>query len=97
MILYYRNLLIQFTSGLEKNVWVDFVKIALEYQPLNLGQGLPDDLVPEYVVQSLGDVVKDVSLPSEKYFRLLQIPYFYIFSPIMHYNNTQEDLDIQDL
>ena len=53
-----------FTSGLEKNVWVDFVKIALEYQPLNLGQGLPDDLVPEYVVQSLGDVVKDVSLYS---------------------------------
>ena len=39
--------------GLEKNVWVEFVKLALEYKPLNLGQGLPDDLVPEYVLQSL--------------------------------------------
>ena len=38
---------------------VDFVKIALEYQPLNLGQGLPDDLVPNYVVESLADVMKD--------------------------------------
>ena len=40
-------------QGLEKNVWVEFVKLALEYQPLNLGQGLPDDLVPHYVLQSL--------------------------------------------
>ena len=39
--------------GLEKNVWVEFVKLALEYKPLNLGQGLPDDLVPHYVLQSL--------------------------------------------
>ena len=39
--------------GLEKNVWVEFVKLALEYKPLNLGQGLPDDLVPAYVLQSL--------------------------------------------
>ena len=35
------------------------MKIALEYQPLNLGQGLPDDLVPNYVVDSLADVMKD--------------------------------------
>ena len=35
------------------------MKIALEYQPLNLGQGLPDDLVPNYVVESLADVMKD--------------------------------------
>ena len=39
--------------GLEKNVWVEFFKLALEYKPLNLGQGLPDDLVPNYVLQSL--------------------------------------------
>ena len=51
------------------------MKIALEYQPLNLGQGLPDDLVPNYVVESLADVMKDpnatlqqVLMPFEKNF-----------------------------
>jgi len=56
-------------KGLEKNVWVDFVKIALEYQPLNLGQGLPDDLVPNYVVESLGEVVKDPNYVLQQYTR----------------------------
>jgi len=37
-------------QGLEKNVWVEFIQLALDYKPLNLGQGLPDDLVPEYVI-----------------------------------------------
>ena len=48
---------------------VDFVKIALEYQPLNLGQGLPDDLVPNYVVESLGEVVKDPNYALQQYTR----------------------------
>ena len=53
--------------GLEKNVWVEFVKLALEYQPLNLGQGLPDDLVPHYVLQSLsGEYLFYVSLKEVK-------------------------------
>lgn len=56
-------------KGLEKNVWVDFVKIALEYQPLNLGQGLPDDLVPNYVVESLGEVMKDPNYALQQYTR----------------------------
>ena len=48
---------------------MDFVKIALEYQPLNLGQGLPDDLVPNYVVESLGEVVKDPNYALQQYTR----------------------------
>jgi len=48
-------------KGLEKNVWVEFIQLALEHKPLNLGQGLPDDLVPHYVLQSLGEVVADTS------------------------------------
>jgi kynurenine--oxoglutarate transaminase/cysteine-S-conjugate beta-lyase/glutamine--phenylpyruvate transaminase len=53
--------------GLEKNVWVEFVKLALEYKPLNLGQGLPDDLVPEYVLQSLaGKYTDDFVFPGLK-------------------------------
>jgi len=48
-------------NGLEKNVWVEFIQLALEHKPLNLGQGLPDDLVPDYVMDSLRDVVNDRS------------------------------------
>ena len=46
-------------KGLEKNVWVEFIQLALEYKPLNLGQGFPDDLVPNYVLDSLSDVSKE--------------------------------------
>ena len=55
--------------GLEKNVWVEFIQLALEHQPLNLGQGLPDDLVPTYVVDSLRDVVNDPSVFMHQYTR----------------------------
>eukprot|EP00092_Neocalanus_flemingeri_P093806 GFUD01119246.1.p1 GENE.GFUD01119246.1~~GFUD01119246.1.p1 ORF type:complete len:103 (+),score=30.96 GFUD01119246.1:44-352(+) len=56
-------------KGLEKNVWVEFIQLALEHQPLNLGQGLPDDLVPTYVVDSLRDVVNDPSVFMHQYTR----------------------------
>ena len=26
---------------------VEFVQMAFDYKPLNLGQGLPDDLIPQ--------------------------------------------------
>ena len=41
-------------SGVELKLFrVEFIHLALEHKPLNLGQGLPDDLVPEYVINSL--------------------------------------------
>jgi len=55
--------------GLEKNVWVEFIQLALEYKPLNLGQGLPDDLVPDYVINSLRDVINDPSVFMHQYTR----------------------------
>ena len=45
--------------GLEKNVWVEFIQLALEYKPLNLGQGFPDDLVPNSVLDSLAEVAQE--------------------------------------
>ena len=51
------------------NLRVEFVKIALEYQPLNLGQGLPDDLVPNYVIDSLSEVLKDPNASLQQYTR----------------------------
>lgn len=46
-------------EGLEKNVWVEFIQLYLDYKPLNLGQGLPDDLVPAYAIKALADVAND--------------------------------------
>jgi len=50
-------------------VWVEFIQLALEHQPLNLGQGLPDDLVPSYVLEGLKDVVADPSVLMHQYTR----------------------------
>ena len=38
---------------------VEFIQLALETKPLNLGQGFPDDLVPEYVPRVLGEVAQE--------------------------------------
>jgi len=56
-------------KGLEKNVWVEFIQLALEHKPLNLGQGLPDDLVPEYVINSLREVINEPSVLLHQYTR----------------------------
>jgi len=55
--------------GLENNVWVEFIQLALEHKPLNLGQGLPDDLIPDYVINSLRDVINDPSVMMHQYTR----------------------------
>ena len=55
--------------GLEKNVWVEFIQLALEHKPLNLGQGFPDDLVPDYVLNTLAEVVKEPSIFMNQYTR----------------------------
>ena len=41
---------------------VEFIQLALDHKPLNLGQGLPDDLVPDYMVDTLREVVMDQSM-----------------------------------
>eukprot|EP00096_Caligus_rogercresseyi_P014769 TRINITY_DN725_c0_g1_i12.p1 TRINITY_DN725_c0_g1~~TRINITY_DN725_c0_g1_i12.p1 ORF type:complete len:161 (-),score=44.88 TRINITY_DN725_c0_g1_i12:118-600(-) len=46
-------------KGLESNVWVEFIQLGLEYKPLNLGQGLPDDLVPNAVIEELKNIASD--------------------------------------
>ena len=38
---------------------VEFMELNLKYKPLNLGQGLPEDLVPDYVLDTLKEVVMD--------------------------------------
>jgi len=56
-------------KGLDYNVWVEFIQLALEYKPLNLGQGMPDDLIPEYAVNALKDVATEPMINNHQYTR----------------------------
>lgn len=40
-------------KGSEKSVWVEYIQLALQYKPLNLGQGFPDFHAPENVTKAL--------------------------------------------
>ncbi|XP_017105033.2 kynurenine aminotransferase [Drosophila bipectinata] len=46
-------------QGSTPSVWNEYIALAMQYKPLNLGQGFPDDAAPEYVTQSLVDIGKD--------------------------------------
>lgn len=41
-----------------ESVWVEFVQLALEHKPLNLGQGFPDFAAPKYLIESLHNATK---------------------------------------
>ncbi|XP_077284152.1 kynurenine aminotransferase [Arctopsyche grandis] len=43
-------------GGGEKSVWVEYIQLALDYKPLNLGQGFPDFAAPDYVCKALSEV-----------------------------------------
>lgn len=36
-----------------ESVWVEFIQLALDNKPLNLGQGFPDFAAPDYLIESL--------------------------------------------
>ncbi|XP_075146502.1 kynurenine aminotransferase [Haematobia irritans] len=46
-------------QGSAPSVWNEYIALAMEYKPLNLGQGFPDDAAPEYVTNALADIAKD--------------------------------------
>jgi len=47
------------TNGIEKSVWVEFIQLALEAKPLNLGQGFPDFAAPDTIRTALAEAVVD--------------------------------------
>ncbi|XP_076040063.1 kynurenine aminotransferase [Oratosquilla oratoria] len=51
------------THGIEKSVWVEFIQLALEVKPLNLGQGFPDFCAPDTVRNALSKCCVDESKP----------------------------------
>ncbi|KAH9396428.1 Kynurenine--oxoglutarate transaminase 3, partial [Tyrophagus putrescentiae] len=42
-------------DGMSESVWVEFIQLALDYKPVNLGQGFPDFPAPESVRLALAD------------------------------------------
>ncbi|KAM7033785.1 kynurenine--oxoglutarate transaminase 1 isoform 1-T1 [Acridotheres tristis] len=40
-------------EGIDKNIWVDFVKLAATYSKVNLGQGFPDFPAPDFLTEAL--------------------------------------------
>ncbi|XP_067644715.1 kynurenine aminotransferase isoform X2 [Eurosta solidaginis] len=43
-------------QGSKPSVWNEYIALAMQYKPLNLGQGFPDELPPSYVTDALADI-----------------------------------------
>ncbi|KAJ8936809.1 hypothetical protein NQ314_012163 [Rhamnusium bicolor] len=56
-------------EGSEKSVWVEYIQLALEYKPLNLGQGFPDYPPPEYITNALSKVANGENYMVHQYTR----------------------------
>ncbi|GLV41106.1 Kynurenine aminotransferase [Carabus blaptoides fortunei] len=56
-------------KGSEKSVWVEYIQLALEHKPLNLGQGFPDFAAPKYVTSALADVANGENVLLQQYTR----------------------------
>lgn len=50
-------------------IWTEFSRIGQENNPVNLGQGFPDWLPPEFAVESLTEAVNDVMNSPHQYTR----------------------------
>lgn len=48
---------------------MEYIQLALEHKPLNLGQGFPDFAAPEYVTKALADIAKGDNLLLHQYTR----------------------------
>ncbi|KAE8742516.1 hypothetical protein FOCC_FOCC011926 [Frankliniella occidentalis] len=55
--------------GSEKSVWVEYIQLAQETQPLNLGQGFPDFAAPEHVTKALAEVCTGENVLMNQYTR----------------------------
>lgn len=56
-------------KGSEKSVWVEYIQLAQEYQPLNLGQGFPDFAAPEHVTKALAEATTGENVLMNQYTR----------------------------
>ncbi|CAG9823319.1 unnamed protein product [Phaedon cochleariae] len=43
-------------AGTKESVWTEYIQMAIDYKPLNLGQGFPDYPPPQYIMDTLSKV-----------------------------------------
>ncbi|XP_006119112.2 kynurenine--oxoglutarate transaminase 1 isoform X4 [Pelodiscus sinensis] len=73
-------------EGLDKNVWVEFVKLAATYPAVNLGQGFPDLPPPDFVKEAFVKAVGGENIMLHQYTRVFVIliePYFDCYEPMV--------------
>lgn len=51
------------------SVWTEYIQLALEYKPLNLGQGFPDYHPPKYVTEALAKAAQSENPLTNQYTR----------------------------
>lgn len=56
-------------QGSTPSVWNEYIKLAMEYQPLNLGQGFTDYPVPQYITDALVAATKNANPLLNQYTR----------------------------
>lgn len=56
-------------KGMSESVWVEFIQLALDYKPVNLGQGFPDFAAPEHVTKALSDAASSPNVLLNQYTR----------------------------
>ncbi|XP_054712521.1 kynurenine aminotransferase-like isoform X2 [Uloborus diversus] len=56
-------------KGMKESVWVEFIQLALDYKPVNLGQGFPDFAAPEHVAKALSDATTGPNVLLNQYTR----------------------------
>uniref|UniRef100_A0ACB8F155 Kynurenine--oxoglutarate transaminase 1 n=1 Tax=Sphaerodactylus townsendi TaxID=933632 RepID=A0ACB8F155_9SAUR len=61
-------------EGVDKNIWVEFVKLASTYKTVNLGQGFPNFPPPAFVTEALMEVVSEKDPMMHQYTRAFGHP-----------------------
>jgi kynurenine--oxoglutarate transaminase/cysteine-S-conjugate beta-lyase/glutamine--phenylpyruvate transaminase len=55
---------------------VEYIQLALDHKPLNLGQGFPDFAAPDYVTKALSEVATGENVLLNQYTRGFVSPVF---------------------
>ncbi|XP_055620324.1 kynurenine aminotransferase isoform X4 [Toxorhynchites rutilus septentrionalis] len=56
-------------QGSTKSVWVEYIQLAAQYKPLNLGQGFPDYHAPKYATDALAAAANSINPLANQYTR----------------------------
>ncbi|XP_042909456.1 kynurenine aminotransferase isoform X2 [Parasteatoda tepidariorum] len=56
-------------EGVKESVWVEFIQLALDHKPVNLGQGFPDFAAPSHVAKALSEACLSSNVLLNQYTR----------------------------